>query len=250
MKILSYILIVLLVGTIGIVAFFYFNIFTPMAADYARIQEVIPSLERAKTELKRYHDRDIKETAWINPAVDILSSGLRDEISTGNAEVFSAGNRVVVNIAEDALYLPASSTFGKDSDRLRLTLATLLRKNELKGKEIYIGNMTSDVPPQRRGRKKISGKDARTLAGERSSFLIKDLEKNGVSKDVLIEAAYSAAHPEIGYKLKTRKTILIIDNPPIAPIVVKQQQPVQREHEEGQQQPTVIPIQPARPNAQ
>jgi hypothetical protein len=242
---------VLLVVTIGIVAFFYFNIFMPMAADYARIKEVIPTLERAKTDLKRYRDRDIKETAWINPAVHILSYGLGDEISTGNAEVFSAGNRVVVNIEEDALYLPASSAFGKNSGRLRLTLATLLQKNELKGKEIYIGNMTSDVPSQRRGRKKISGKDARTLAGERSAFLIKDLEKNGVSKDVLIGAAYSSTQPEIGYKLKARKTILIIDSPPMAPIVVKQQQPTQQEHEEGHQpQPTVIPIQPARPKAQ
>ncbi len=261
MKIVNYILIVLLVVTIGIAAIFYLNIFKPMAADYARMKEGLPGLEMAKTELKQYHDRDIKENAWVNPAVDILTSGLDDEIKAGKAEVFSAGNRVIVNVAEDALYLPASSAFGKDSVQLRLTLATLLHKNEFKGKEIYIGNMTDDVPSQRKGRKKIPGKDARALAAERSAFLIKDLERNGVSEDALIGAAYSTTHPEIGYKLKSHKTILIIDNPPVAPMVVKQLQPAQQMQsnqsstaktpgEAHQPQPRAIPIQPARPKAQ
>ncbi len=261
MKIINHILIALLVVTIGIAAIFYFNIFKPMAVDYARMKEGLPGLERAKAELKQYRDRDIKETAWMNPAVDILSSGLGDEIKAGKAEVFSAGNRVIVNVAEDALYLPASPAFGKDSTRLRVTLATLLRKKELTGKEIYIGNMTDDVPSKRKGRKRIPGKDARTLAAERSAVLIKDLEKNGVSEDPLIGAAYSSTQPEIGYQLKSRKMILVIDNPPVAPMVVKQLQPAQHMQsnpsstvkepgEDHQPQPRAIPIQPARPKAQ
>jgi hypothetical protein len=261
MKIVTYVLITLLLVTLGTAAVFYFNTFKPMAADYARMKDGLPLLEKAKTELKRYRDRESKETAWINPVEDILSSGLSDEIKAGKAEVLTAGNRVIVNIAEDALYLPNSHTFGKDSTRLRQTLGSLLQKSELKGKEIYIGNTTEDVPAQRKGRKKIPAKDARTLAAERSAVLVKDFEKYGVSQDALIGAAYSSKQPEIGYHLKSRKTVIIIDNQPITPIVSRQLQSSQQAQskptstaktpgEEKQPLPRAIPIQPARPKAQ
>jgi len=243
MKIVTYILIALLIVTLGSTAVFYFNTFKPMAADYARMKEGLPGLEKAKTELKQYRERESKETAWINPAVDTLSVGLSDEIKAGKAEVLTAGNRVIVNIAEDALYLPGSSAFGKDSPRLRLILISLLRKSELQGKEIYIGNTAEDVPAQGKGRKKIPAKDARTLASDRSAALIKDFEKNGVSQDALIAAAYPSKQPEIGFKLKSRKTVILIDNPPMAPMVAKLPQSVQ------QPLPRAIPIQPARPKA-
>ncbi|HUI46204.1 MAG TPA: hypothetical protein VL122_09525 [Nitrospirota bacterium] len=244
MKIVTYVLIALLVVTLGAAAFFYFNVFTPMAADYTRMKGGLPELEKAKIELKQYRDRENKETVWMSPAVDILSMGLSEEIKAGKAEVLTAGNRIIVNIAEDALYLPGSYTFGKDSPRLRLILISLLRKNELKGKEIYIGNTAEDVPAHGRGRKKIPAKDARTLAFDRSASLIKDLEKNGVSQDALIGAAYSSKQPEVGFKLKSRKTVIIIENPPMVPMVARQSQSVQ------QPQPRAIPIQPARPKAQ
>ncbi len=261
MKFVTYVLIALLVITLGTGAFFYFNTFTPMAADYARMKDGLPMLEKAKTELKRYRDRENKETAWINPAVDILSSGLSDEIRAGKAEVFSAGNRVIVNIAEDALYLPDSYTFRNDSTSLRQKLASLIQKSELKGKEIYIGNTTEDVPAQRKGRKKIPAKDARTLAAERSAALVKDFEKYGASQDALIGAAYSSKQPEIGYKLKSRKTVIIFDNQPMMPIVSSQVQSGQQAQstptstakkpgEDKQPLPRAIPIQPARPKAQ
>lgn len=261
MKLTTYILIILLVMIIGIAAVFYFNIFQPMALDYARMKEGLPILEKAKTELKQYRDREIKESAWISPTVDILSSGLSDEIKAGKAEVFPAGNRVVANISEDELYLPASSAFRKDSTRLRLTLAALLRKNELTGKEIYIGNTTEDVLSKHKGKKKIPAKDARTLAAERSASLIKDLEKNGVSKDALIGAAYSSKQPDIGSKLKSRKTILVVDNPPVASSVVKQPHPAQQMEstpsftvktpgEEHLPRSGPIPIRPALPKEQ
>jgi len=244
MKIVTYFFIALFVVTLGTASAFYFNTFKPMAADYARMKEGIPGLEKAKTELKQYRDRENKETAWMSPAVDTLSVGLSDEVKAGKVEVLTAGNRVIVNIAEDALYLPGSYTFGKDSTRLRLILISLLRKNELNGKEIYIGNTAEDVPAQGKGRKKIPAKDARTLASDRSAALIKDFEKNGVSQDALIGAAYSSKQPEIGFKLKSRKTVIIIDNPPMVPMVAKLPQPVQ------QPLPRAIPIQPAQPKAQ
>jgi len=244
MKIFTYILIALLVVTLGAVSVFYFNTFKPMAADYARLKEGIPGLERAKTELKQFRDRESKEIAWMSPAVDSLSTGLSDEIKAGKVEVLTTGKRIIVNIAEDALFLPGSYTFGKDSPRLRLILIALLRKNELKGKEIYIGNTAEDVPVQGKGRKKTPAKDARTLASERSSALIKDFEKNGVNQDALIGAAYSSKQPEVGFKLKSRKTVIIIDNPPMVPMVARQPQSVQ------QPLPRAIPIQPERSKAQ
>jgi hypothetical protein len=256
MKTISYVLMVLLIVALSSVAVFYFNSFKPMAADYARLKEGLPSLEKAKSDLKQYRDKESKEMAWLSPAVDVLSSGLTNEIKSGKAEVLTSGNRVVVNIAEDVLYVPGTSIFSKESPRLRQTLASLLQKNELKGKHYIIGNTTESVLPQGRGRHKVRAKDGRSLAAERSLALIKDFEKNGVNQDVLIAAAYSSKQPEIAFNLKSGKTVIIIENP----LVAKQAQPFQQAQSKQtattvvpevnqQPQPQPIPIKPAQPKA-
>jgi hypothetical protein len=255
MKIATYVVIALLILGLGAAAAFYFISYKPMTDDYARMKAGLPELDKARAELKKIKDKESKEAAWMSPAVDALSSVLSDEIKAGKTEVFAAGRRVVVNIAEDALYLPGSYTFSKESPALRAKLVTLLRKNELKGKDIYIGNTTEAVPAQGRGRKKIPAKDARTLAAERSAVLIKDFEKSGVDQDSLIAAAYSSKQPEIGFKIKTRKTTIMIENPPAAPLVTGKQEAAPSTAASTtapaapQTQPKAIPIQPAQPKA-
>ncbi len=264
MKIVTYIVIALLVAALGAAAVFYFYLYQPMATDYARMKAGIPELDKAKTELKKLKDRDSRENAWINPAVDAVSSVLMDEIKAGNAEVLASGSRVVVNIAEDLLFMPGSYTFAKTSPPLRAKLITLLRMNELKGKEIYIGNTTEGVTAQGRGRRKVPGKDARTLAAERSAALIKDFEKNGVDKDSLVAAAFSSKQPAAGFKLKSHKTVIILENPLVAPTVATKAEPIQQTQSKptstasapaavsrppAQAQPKAIPIQPAQPKS-
>ncbi len=263
MKIITYIIIALLIASLGAAAVFYVYVYQPMVADYTRMKAGIPDLDRAKNELKKMRERESRETAWINPAVDAVSSILSDEIKAGKAEVLAAGNRVVVNIAEDSLYLPGSYTFSKTSPPLRAKLITLLRKDELKGKNLIIGNTTEAVPAQGKGRKRIPAKDARTLASERSEALIRDFEKNGVDKDSLVAAAYTSKQPAVGFKLKSHKTVIIIETPPLAPVVASKQAPAQEAESKPtstsktpsttaapQAQPKVIPIQPAQPKNQ
>jgi hypothetical protein len=253
MKIATYVVIALLILGLGAAAAFYFISYKPMTEDFAKMKAGMPGLEKERAELNKIKAQEKKESAWMSPAVDILSSVLSDEIKTGKAEVLTAGRRVIVNIAEDALYLPGSYTFSKESPALRAKLVTLLRKNELKGKEMYIGNTTEAVPAQGRGRKKIPAKDARTLAAERSAALVKDFEKNDVDRDSLIAAAYSSKQPEIGFKIKTRKTTIIIENPPAAPPVTVKQEAAPSTAASTtapaapQTQPKTIPIQPAQP---
>lgn len=253
MKIVTYVVIALLVLGLGAAAAFYFISYKPMTEDYARMKAGLPELDKARAELKKIKEQEKKETAWLSPAVDVLSSALSEEIKAGKAEVLTSGNRVIVNITEDALYLPGSYTFSKESPSLRAKLITLLGKSELKGKDIYIGNTTEAVPARGRGRKKIPAKDARTLAAERSGVLIKDFEKNGVNQDSLIAAAYSSKQPEIGFKIKTRKTTIIIENPLTAPLVASKQviAPSTKASATApvapQTQPKAIPIQPAQP---
>jgi hypothetical protein len=217
MKILTYVVIALLVIGLGAAGAFYVLSYKPMTEDYARMKAGLPALDQAKTELKKIKEQEKRDTAWLNPAIDVLSSVLNDEIKAGKAEILTAENRVVVNITEDALYLPGSYTFSKESPALRAKLVALLLKSELKGKYFFIGNTTESVPAQGRGRKKTPAKDGRTLAAERSAVLIKDFEKNGVNPDVLIAAAFSSKQPDIGFKLKDRKTAIFIETPPAAP---------------------------------
>jgi outer membrane protein OmpA-like peptidoglycan-associated protein len=218
MKIIMYLLAALLCAALAAAALFYFSTFQPMAAEFARMKAGMPELDKAKAELKKYKEKEAKETgdsAWISPVVESLSTGLGDEIRNGKAEVTVAGRRVVVNISEQALYTPRSVTFAKDSPQLRSKIATLLRSNGIKGKEIIIGNTTDPVPAQGRGRKKIPPKDARTLSLERSVALTRYLEQNGIIPEALIASAYASKLPETGFKIKDHKTIIIIENPPL-----------------------------------
>jgi flagellar motor protein MotB len=247
MKIVSSVLLALFLAALGAGAVFYQKKYQPMAAEYEKMKSGMIELDRAKTELKKYKERERGETAWLNPAIDILSAGLADAVKGGKAEVLSAGGRVVVNIAEDALYMPGSYTFAKESKQLLLKLESLLKSNELKGRGIMIGNTTEAVPAQGKGRKKIPAKEARALAANRSEALIKHLEKNGVDQDVLIAAAYSSKRPETGFTLKSRKTVIIIENPPVGPAVAsKQGAPPAAPAAPSK----TIPIQPAQPKTQ
>jgi len=215
MKIVTYLLAALLCAALGAAAIFYFFTFQPMAADYARIKAGIPELDKAKAELKRYKDKEKQESAWIAPLVETFSNGLNDEIKAGKAEVVSAGNAIIVNIAEDVLYTPGSKTFAKDTQTL-LKLASLLKKEGLKGKDIFIGNATEAVAARGKGRKKVPPKDALTLASERSEELVKYLEKYGAPQDSLAALAYSTKLPDRGFKIKNKKTIVMISAVPTA----------------------------------
>lgn len=254
MKIVTYVLIALLVVALGAGAFVYLNMYKPMSADYARLKAGMPELDKANAELKKLKAKEKQETAWLNPAIDVLSAGLSDEIKVGKAEVLSAGNKIIVNIAEDALYLPGSYTFSKESPQLRLKLYALLKKNELKGKIIFVGNTTQAVPGQGKGKKKTPPKEARALAGERSAALIKDFEKNSVEPDVLVAAAYSSKQPEIGFKIKSMKTSIMIETPPVMPMLSMKQEPAKetpatKMSATTQAAPKTIPIQPGQPKA-
>jgi hypothetical protein len=263
MKIVTAVLSALLIIALTAGALFYLKAYKPMAADNARMTTRMPELDKAKIELKQIKDKESKETTWINPAIGALSAGLDIEIKSGKAEVLAAGNKVMVNISEQALYLPGSYTFSNESPQLRSNLVALLKSETLKGKDIYIGNTTRAVPAKGRGRKKIPAKDARTLAAERSTALIKDFEKNGVSQDALIAVAYSPKQPVTGLLIKDRKTVIIIENPPTVPMgAVKQEAAPQAakpvpvtgstltvpaSRPAAQTQPRPIPIQPAQP---
>ncbi len=255
MKIVTYVVIVLLIAALGAAAVFYFYMYQPMATDYARMKAGMPELDKAKAELKKFRERETRESAWINPAIDILSSGLSDDIKSGKAEVLSAGNRVIVNVSENALYMPGSYTFLKESQPLLRKLDSLLRDEKLKGKTIIIGNSTEAVPAQGKGRKKIPPKDARTLAADRSAVLIKYLEKSGVNQDALVAAAYSSKQPDIGFKVKSHKTVIIIENALVTPQTVSKQEPGQPQSKPTGTvkapavavQPAATPIKPAQP---
>lgn len=250
MKTLVSLLLLLLLAGIGGAAYFTIYLYQPMAADYQRMKTGMPELDKARSELKKYKEKELLETTWIKPAIDTLNSGLNDEIQAGKAEVLSAGNKVVVNISEDAIYMPGSYTFSNESRQRLLKLASLLKSEALKGKFLYIGNTTQAAGAQRKGRKTIPAKDARTLAADRSLALIKYLEKNDMKPDMLVSAAYSSKQPEIGVKIKDRKTVIIVENPPVAPMVAtKPVVPEAQTKPASQAQPKSIPIRPAQPKS-
>lgn len=142
MKIVTSVLIAILVVTLGAGSIFYLKTYKPLAEDYARMKAGLPAYENTNAELKKLLEKESKETSWLKPGVDALSTGLIKEIASGKAEVLSASNKVIVNISEQLLYLPASYTFAKESPQLRSNLAALLKSDTLKGKDIYIGNTT------------------------------------------------------------------------------------------------------------
>jgi flagellar motor protein MotB len=248
MRIVTYILVVLLVATLGAAAFFYVNTFKPMAAEYPKMKAGMQELDKAKAELKRYKDKESRETAWLRPAAAALGAGLADEIRDGKAEVVIADRSVVVNIAEDTIFMPGSHTFTRESEKFLAKLESLLRSSELKGRQIAIGNTTEAVPPRGKGRKKVPGKDARTLAAERSAELVRYLEKKGMDQNMLVAAAYSSNQAEAGSTLKAHKTIIIITSPaavqagpPAAAPAAIPPAPA------PQTAPKTIPIQPMKP---
>jgi len=252
MKNVTTVLGALLAVTLGASAFFYLNTFKPMAVEYEKMKAGMHELDKAKAALTRYNDKESRETAWLKPAADALGAGLSDEIKVGKAEVLTADHSVVVNIAEDALYMPGSYTFTRESEKLLLKLEALLRAGELKGREIIIGNTTEAVPARGKGRKKIPAKDARTLAAERSAALVKHLEKKGVDQNTLIASAYSSKQPELGSGLKARKIVIIIKNPPAVQAGSPSREPTAAKPSipaAPQAAPKAIPIQPAKPKA-
>jgi outer membrane protein OmpA-like peptidoglycan-associated protein len=208
MKIVTTILIVLLVITLGGGAYFYLVAYKPMALEYDKLRAGQPEFEKARTELKMYKAREKQETAWIGSAMETLKRGLGNEIAAGKAEVVAAGSRVIINIAEGVLYTPMSVTFARDSQQALATIANLLK--DMKDKEIVVGNATQSAPAQGKGRKRIPAKDARTLAAGRSVELAKYLEKNGVPAEALTAAAYPSKQPDRGFKIKENKTIIVI----------------------------------------
>lgn len=263
MKIVTYLLTVLLIVILGAAAYFYLYTFKPMAAvtaEYERVKIRLPELEKAKAELKKLQERERQETAWINPVIDAINTVFADEIKSGKMEALTAGNAVVINITEQLLYMPGSYTFARESRPMLIKLSTLLSSSIAKGKELSIGNTTEGVSAQGRGRRRIPAKDARTLAADRSAELVKYLEKNGVNRDALIAAAYSAKQPEVGLRIKDRKTVIIIEPPIVAPPPAASQgkAPVQApakpaaETPEAMTQPAAQPkpIQPAQPKPQ
>lgn len=235
MKIITYILVVLLVAALGAGAFFFLTMYTPMAEDYARMKAGMPELDKTKAELKKLREKDVqqaKDVAWIKPAADLLSNGLADEIKAGKAEVVSAGNALVINILENALYTPESKTFAKDT-QTRLKVTGLLKHDTLKGRDIFVGNTTEAVAAHGKGRKKVPAKEALALASERSFELVKALIRDGVPQESLAALAYPAKLPDRGFKIKNRKTMIVIGTHP-APAAL-------------QTPPAPIPVQPAQP---
>jgi len=223
MKIVTYIAIGLLVIVVSASASFYIMVFKPMSIENGTMKVLMPEFEKVKTDLAKIKQKEAAERAWLAPAIEALTAGLSDEISSGKAEVLPAGDRVIVNITESALYVTDSHTFSQDSTQLRLKLVTLMRKPEFKGKLLYIGNTTEGITAQGRGKTKTIPKDARVLAAERSGALIKDFEKNQVDQDALVAVAFSSKLPDIGIKLKNHKTMIVIENPPIITAVVTKQ---------------------------
>jgi len=259
MKIVTYLLAALLCASLGAAAIFYVFTFQPMAAEYARMKAGMPEFDKAKAELKRYKDKEKQESAWIAPLVETFGNGLNDEIKAGKAEVVSAGNAIIVNIAEDALYTPGSKTFAKDTQTL-LKLASLLKKEGLRGKDIFIGNATEAVAAHGKGRKRVPPKDALTLASERSEELVKYLEKYGAPQDSLAALAYSSKLPDRGFKIKNKKTIILISAVPAvnahdAAAAQPESAPVSQSKPASPAQggvpktaPKAIPIKPAQPH--
>ena len=255
MKIVTYLLGALLAAALGAAALFYFSTFQPMATEYARMKPAMPELDRAKAELKKYKEKEAKtaaETAWISPAVTAASAELASEIKEGKAEVTAAGNAVVVNIAENSLYTPESKIFAKDT-QTRMRLTALLKRDELKGKDFLIGNVAEAVAARGRGRKRVPAKDALTLASERSVELVKALIREGVTQEALAAVAYPGKPRDHGFKIKSKKTMILIGAFPAAPAnaaipAVPGQQPVAAPAVAPQQvQPKAIPRKPAQP---
>jgi hypothetical protein len=216
MRIAAILLIALLLAGIGGAAFFYTQLYQPLDE---KMRTSIPEFDKTKAELMKYKSKERTETLWATSLIEAVNAELGEEIKTGAVEVLFTGARVVVNIAEQALYVPESRTFAKESPRMLMKLETLLRSERIKGKDIYIGNATETVPAQTRGRIRSPQKDGRTLAADRSMELIKYLEKKGVTANALIALAYVSGEQTLGAAIKNRKTVILVETPPSALVV-------------------------------
>ncbi len=251
MKIVTYILGALLAAVLGVAAFYYFTTAQPMTAENQKLKTGIQELEKAKADLKKCKEAEQKATAWVAPVVDTAKREFAVELNSGKAEVQTADARVIVNISEQLLYLPGSITFSKDSVPMLQKIGNLLRNPILKDREVLVGNMTMPVEARGKGKKKSPAKDARTLASERSTALVKYLvEKGGINQEALITAAFPAALPERGFTIKDRKTVIIIQAP--AAINIPAQKPVAVQQLKPASAPTATaasqPL-PAKPGA-
>jgi len=266
MKIVTYIVSALLVATIGAFGLFYLNSYKPIVVDNEKLKAGLPELDKAKKEISKFKEKEAKdagELAWVTPLMDTFKAGLADEIATGKAEVVSAGNRIVLNIAEQALYTDKSVTFAKDI-QTREKLASLLMN--LRDREICVGNATQSVPAQGKGRKKIPQKDGRALSADRSLALVSFLEKKGMNPETLAATAYPTKLMDRGFKIKDNKTMIIIAASATVPVSKAEPMPIKSapsgtkvltpataapsSASPAAAQPKPIPITPAPPKAQ
>lgn len=254
MKIVTYILGALLAAVLGAAAFYYFTTALPMTAENQKLKAGMPEFEKTKADLKKCKETEQKATAWILPVMETAKREFAVEMSAGKAEVHSADTRVIVNLSEQLLYQDGSVTFSKDSVAVLQKIGNLLRNPALKDREIIVGNMTLPVEARGKGKKKSPAKDARTLATERSTALVKHLvEKGGISQEALVGAAYPAALPDRGFKIKDQKTVITIQAPAMADQAAQRpaatQQPKQASAPTGTAapEPKPLPTNPAAP---
>ncbi len=252
MKLVTYILGALLAAVLGAAAFYYFTTAQPMTVENQKLKTGVQELDKAKTDLKKCKEAEQKATAWVAPVMETAKREFAVELNAGKAEVQAVDTRVIVNISEQLLYLPGSITFPKDSVPMLQKIGNLLRNPTLKDREILVGNMTLSVEARGKGKKKVPAKDARTLASERSTALVKYLvEKGGISQESLIAAAFPAAMPDRGFTIKDRKTVIIIQAPAAInipgqkPVAVQQLKPASAPS--GTAAPQPLPAKPLAP---
>jgi hypothetical protein len=255
MKSVTYTLLILLLAGIGGGSYFYLTVYRPMALDHARMKIGMPEFDKAKSELKKYKDRE----AWIRPAMETVKMALQEETASGKAEIVAVDGSLVVNIAETALYTPGSVTFTKESVPTLEKLTSLLRNlKDLKDKDVFIGNATMPSAAQGTARQRVPAKDALDLAADRSVALVKYLERKGVAKESLIAVAYPARQPDRGFKIKDRKTVIILRSPetPVqeaaaakkpGALTAAQPKPAPAPKPSGTQAPPALPSQPEQP---
>lgn len=252
MKIVTYVLGALLAAVLGAAAFYYFTTALPMTAENQKLNAGMPEFEKAKMGLKKCREAEQRTKAWVAPVMETANREFDVEMSAGKAEVQVADTRVIVNISEQLLYQDGLITFSKDSITVLQKIANLLRNPALKDREIIIGNMTLPVEARGKGKKRTPAKDARILASERSTALVKYLvEKGGINQEALVAAAYPAVLPDRGFKIRDQKTIIIIQTPATIdmtdrkPVAVQQPKPDSAPTGTAVSTPQTLPTDPA-----
>ncbi|HWR72977.1 MAG TPA: hypothetical protein VN604_07390 [Nitrospirota bacterium] len=207
----NFLILILLIGGLGAGGYYAYTQYVgPKYIEYRRMLAGQPEIEQAKADLRRLKEKESRETAWIPTALQNLQTGLEKEIASGAVEVATSGSRIVVNITEQTLYQPGSKTFAKDSPNTLMKIASLLKTKDFESREILVGNTTSSVAAAGKGRRRTPAKDGRVLAGERSLELVKYFEKNGVNAASLAAVAYAPKMADNGFKIKEKKTVIVI----------------------------------------